>query len=431
MEVEAPAPPRVMPVKTIAPMTIGAEDPHAALLRQVSGGSTSSTEWAGLASARSHSTLVSVGSAGSFVSAGSSAGAAEWGTEDDSELVDAARSSLLAAAESAANKPPRPLALGPLRPPSLEVGDSTSRAAAHPAPSPAPAVMSMAGVYVVDFSFDELELRLLDVRTSARRMVRKLRARARERAVRSPAAAGTNDTVGSREEEDDDGPPGAGDDSMGGAMTARSVLADDEDAGAQSDEPSSRDLVFTMRSLRSGIEYSTDAIGLTASLRSVDVDDYYQRAGPAFRRLIGTAASEATGPARSVATGGSPAADAAAGSSRDASSDSLTELIRVRVQQKARPDRAAGEVPLAASLRFSSLHIGYNPETVAALQLYGLYLVECAFGGATAASPPALTWAIIERTASMGPSPAGSGRGRSATRLSPVRPRRSRRFNTN
>ena len=132
MEVEAPAPPRVMPVKTIAPMTIGAEDPHAALLRQVSGGSTSSTEWAGLASARSHSTLVSVGSAGSFVSAGSSAGAAEWGTEDDSELVDAARSSLLAAAESAANKPPRSLALGPLRPPSLEVGDSTSRAAAHP-----------------------------------------------------------------------------------------------------------------------------------------------------------------------------------------------------------------------------------------------------------------------------------------------------------
>jgi hypothetical protein len=62
--------------------------------------------------------------------------------------------------------------------------------------------MSMAGVYVVDFSFDELELRLLDVRTSARRMVRKLRARARERAVRPPAAVGTNDNVGSREEEE-------------------------------------------------------------------------------------------------------------------------------------------------------------------------------------------------------------------------------------
>jgi hypothetical protein len=92
MEVEAPAPPRVMPVKTIAPMTIGAEDPHAALLRQVSGGSTSSTEWAGLASARSHSTLVSVGSAGSGVFA------ADGGL---SLLASSPTASILAAAPAA------------------------------------------------------------------------------------------------------------------------------------------------------------------------------------------------------------------------------------------------------------------------------------------------------------------------------------------
>ena len=167
MEVEAPAPAREMPVKTIAPMTIGAEEPRAALLRQVSGGSTSSTEWPGPASARSHSTLVSVGSAGSFASArdiaGGSAGAAEWGTEEDSELVDAARSSLLAAAESAANKQPRSLAQGPLRPPSLELGDSTSHAAAHPChetpeplfdgrgfgPTPPPGKMPAAGLVML------------------------------------------------------------------------------------------------------------------------------------------------------------------------------------------------------------------------------------------------------------------------------------------
>ena len=288
---------------------------------------------------------------------------------------------------------------------------------APPAPGH-PAAVSMAGVYVVDFSFDELELRLLDVRTSARRMVRKLRARARAREGAALASSAAAAAAGDGADEDGDGPPGAGDDSVDGAMTARSTLVDDEAAGAalagappDDEELASTDLVFTMRSLHSGIEYSTDAIGLSASLRSVDVDDYYQRAGRAFKRLVGTtAAPEATGPVRAAAAGSSsPATNAAAGGSRKASSD-LTELIRVRVQQKALPNRAAGEVPLAASLQFSSLHIGYNPETVAALQLYGLYLVECAFGGAAAAPPtasePTLSDALVAGDAATASKPA-------------------------
>lgn len=232
-------------------------------------------------------------------------------------------------------------------------------------PSAAAAPTGAAGVYVVDFSFDELELRLADVRTSARRMVRKLRRRAREN------AAGEGEDAEGFADSDDDG-------SLGGFHTSRSSLSgrgsDAEDNTRSAVAPSSADLVFTMRALRTGVEYSTDGLGLSLSLRSFDVDDHYQRAGKDFQRLIGTGSER------------DPFATSSGGAlALHSSATTATELISVRLTQRTRPDREADEVPLAASLRFSSLHIGYNPETVAALQLYGLYLAECAFGGPSAA----------------------------------------------
>ena len=217
---------------------------------------------------------------------------------------------------------------------------------------------------VIVLRFDELRVALCDVRRSALCMKRVHRRAVRESDTNDVASASSGDETdadieGSDDEEEDEG--------------------DDMFTSGPNSSRNDEEIVIQVSSLNAGMLVSTRDAAISLELRALDVIDGYQRAGAAFQYLL-TSNSER----HSAGNGPSPydTAPSVLVAERTDITTGVSEgipLIYIALQQHTSPP--TGVPPLALNVAFTTLHVGYNPETIAAVQLYVAYLQHCALGG--------------------------------------------------
>jgi hypothetical protein len=220
---------------------------------------------------------------------------------------------------------------------------------------------------VADFAIGSMELELFDVRSSAEREIALQRAAVTtsDRLLTiSAAPPPTTPTIAATGPRTPD---------LSVAVTGLSVFASIGRTGASAD----------------------------ASLRDVEVVDRFQTAGPAFSRLV---SSSQRPEALAGVVGALP--PGAAGGDAAANGGSSAPLITIGVRYRGRAFLRKGEIPLAADAAFRELHVGYNPETVAALQLYAHFLAR--YLAAAAGETPAAAAGSRPAAAAAVPSPAAA-----------------------
>lgn len=170
------------------------------------------------------------------------------------------------------------------------------------------------------------------------------------------------------------------------------------------------DISVAINGLSLGASYGPSGSTANATLSGIEVIDRYQRSGAAFEHLVSSSvAPQVDG----VSVLDSIISSASAQSTGVTSSN--RPLISVDVAYKSKQYLKKGEVPLFADVSFSALHVGYNPETIAALQLYAAYLMRylavtpSAATAAGAASPSVTTAAVPPPPAPPTSSAAGAG----------------------